>query len=336
MLYTNQSKPLVSVCIVTFQHVNYIRDCLDGVLMQKTNFDFEILLGEDSSTDGTKEICEEYAHKYPEKIKLFLHKRESNIIINGNPTGRFNFINNLQNAQGKYIALCEGDDYWADPFKIQKQVDFLEINPDYHLCCTDYDERNNLYIISNSKLKNQFGLNQDQDITFKDYFNNRLIMRTLTVVFKSEILNSFFNEIPSDIWLYGTVGDIPIWFYILLNHKVRFLATNSSVYRINTGTVSRPTKIQNKYHFRKGVVLIRNYFAQLYGDKKLIKSAKLEFLKNEMFNCYITKNKLLVLKTFFKMILLRPLEIKRIYILISILFNKNTDKLKQYLNLNSL
>lgn len=132
-------KPVVSVCVMTYQHVNYIKDCLDGILMQKTDFPFEILLGEDASKDGSREICIKYAQKYADKIKLFLHHRENNIKINGSFTGRFNFLYNLFSAKGKYIALCEGDDYWTDPLKLQKQVDFLEANSDHSLCFHSVD-----------------------------------------------------------------------------------------------------------------------------------------------------------------------------------------------------
>src|SRR5690606_14855355 len=102
---------LVSVCIVTYNHVDYIRECIESVLNQKLSFQYEILIGDDDSTDGTREICMQYAKQYPEKIKLFLHKRENNILIEGRPSGRFNFIYNLYSARGKYIAFCEGDDY---------------------------------------------------------------------------------------------------------------------------------------------------------------------------------------------------------------------------------
>src|SRR4051812_21193461 len=126
--------PLVSVAVQTYQHKAYIKDCLEGILMQKTNFPFEILLGEDRSTDGTREICMEYAKKYPDKIKLFLHHRENNIRINGRQTGLFNFLYNFFSAGGKYIAICEGDDYWTDPFKLQKQVDEMEVHLDINIC----------------------------------------------------------------------------------------------------------------------------------------------------------------------------------------------------------
>jgi glycosyltransferase involved in cell wall biosynthesis len=107
--------PLVSVNVVTYQHVHYIKDCLEEFIMQKTNFPFEILLGEDHSTHGTREICIEYAQKYPDKIRLFLHHRKNNIEINGRITGLFNFLYNFFSLRGKYITICKGDDYWTDP-----------------------------------------------------------------------------------------------------------------------------------------------------------------------------------------------------------------------------
>lgn len=132
-----KNKVLVSVCVQTYQHAKFIGQCLDGILMQKTNFDFEILLGEDTSTDGTREICIEYAEKYSDRIRLFLHHRGNNMAIGGSPTGRFILMTNIFSAKGKYIALCEGDDYWTDPYKLQKQVDFLEKNEDFVLSFHD-------------------------------------------------------------------------------------------------------------------------------------------------------------------------------------------------------
>jgi len=103
--------PLVSVLVQTYQHVDYIKECLDSILMQKTNFEFEIILGEDTSDDGTREICLNYAKQHPNKTRLFLHYRENDIHIGGSPTGRFILISNLISARGNYIVLCEGDDY---------------------------------------------------------------------------------------------------------------------------------------------------------------------------------------------------------------------------------
>ena len=126
-----KNDPVVSVCVQTYNQIDFLPVCLEGILMQKTNFEIEILLGEDASSDGTRELCIEYAQKYPEKIRLFLHDRKNNIKVGENFTGMFNSLYNFFSAKGKYIAYCDGDDCWTDPHKLQKQVDFMDKNPKY-------------------------------------------------------------------------------------------------------------------------------------------------------------------------------------------------------------
>jgi cellulose synthase/poly-beta-1,6-N-acetylglucosamine synthase-like glycosyltransferase len=131
-------QPLVSVCIPTFQHESFIADCLDSVLAQKTNFDFEIILGEDGSTDGTRIICQAYADKNPDRIRLFLRKDKDKLKILGRKSGRFNYLENFKAARGKYIATLDGDDCWLTTDKLQKQVDLLEQYPKAFLCSTAF------------------------------------------------------------------------------------------------------------------------------------------------------------------------------------------------------
>ena len=127
--------PLVSVCCITYNHAQFIRKCLDGFLMQETSFPIEILIHDDCSTDGTTEIIREYEAKYPDLI--FPLYEEENQYQQGK-AAEIDFYN-YRRARGKYIAYCEGDDYWTDPLKLQKQVDFMEANPEYGLCYTDFN-----------------------------------------------------------------------------------------------------------------------------------------------------------------------------------------------------
>ena len=122
--------PLVSICSITYNHASYIRECLDGFLMQKTTFPFEIIIHDDCSTDGTDKIIKEYVKKYPDIIKPIF---ETGNQYSKGVRGMFAKYCYPQ-AKGKYIALCEGDDYWTDPLKLQKQVDFLELHQDCSLC----------------------------------------------------------------------------------------------------------------------------------------------------------------------------------------------------------
>ncbi|MEX1211392.1 MAG: glycosyltransferase [Balneolaceae bacterium] len=122
-------EPLVSVCCITFNHEKFIRDAIESFLMQKTSFPFEIIIHDDASTDGTQEIIKEYSEVDPRIIPIL---REDNI----KSTGVHIFPIASQIARGKYIALCEGDDYWIDPLKLEKQVAFLEENKNFTLVTT--------------------------------------------------------------------------------------------------------------------------------------------------------------------------------------------------------
>jgi len=113
--------PMLSVVCITFNHKQYIRDAIEGFLMQETTFKIEILIGEDCSIDGTREIVFDYKKKYPDLIRVITSNSNVGMDANG--------IRTLNAARGKYIALCEGDDSWIDPLKLQKQVDYMESHP---------------------------------------------------------------------------------------------------------------------------------------------------------------------------------------------------------------
>lgn len=123
---------LVSICCQAYNHTPFVRQCLDGFLMQKVNFEYEILIHDDASTDGTADIIQEYEAKYPKIIKAIYQKENQYSQDISIP-----LIYQFPRAKGKYIAMCEGDDYWTDPYKLQKQVDFLEENLDFTICCHD-------------------------------------------------------------------------------------------------------------------------------------------------------------------------------------------------------
>jgi glycosyltransferase involved in cell wall biosynthesis len=122
--------PLVSVTCITYNQVNFIRETLDGFLMQKTDFPFEVLINDDSSTDGTAEILAEYQSKHPDIIRVVFH--DENQFSQGKRGMFARFLFPI--ARGKYIALCEGDDYWTDPHKLQIQADYMESHPECTLC----------------------------------------------------------------------------------------------------------------------------------------------------------------------------------------------------------
>ncbi len=134
------TNPVVSVLVQTYQHKDFIRACLDSILEQKTDFPFEIILGEDNSSDGTRKICIEYAEKHPGKLRLFLHHQANKICVLNTTTGNFNALYNYLSAKGDFIAFCEGDDLWKDPLKLQKQVDFLRREKEFVLTYHSFTE----------------------------------------------------------------------------------------------------------------------------------------------------------------------------------------------------
>ena len=121
---------MVSICCITYNQASYIRDALEGFVNQKTDFAYEVLIHDDASTDGTADIIREYADRYPDLIFPILQTENQYSKGLTNVSGTFNF----PRARGKYIAMCEGDDYWTDDRKLQKQVDYLEANPGCSLC----------------------------------------------------------------------------------------------------------------------------------------------------------------------------------------------------------
>jgi glycosyltransferase involved in cell wall biosynthesis len=223
-------KPIVSVIISTYNHKKYISQAIESVLIQKTTFPFEIIIGEDESNDGTREICIEYAQKYPDKIRLFLRSRKDVIYVNKRATGRHNFIENLKKATGKYVALCSGDDYWTDPLKLQKQIDFLNGNNKFS------------WSIHNAEiLDDKTGLRRDfyaSGFKFNVIDTNRVIslsggfFHTASLVFRRDSI----AELPN-VFYKVRAGDWALILLISLHGKGKFLPDTMSVYRIHQGGI---------------------------------------------------------------------------------------------------
>jgi glycosyltransferase involved in cell wall biosynthesis len=169
--------PLVSICCITYNHEIFIRDAIEGFLMQKSTFPIEIIIHDDASTDKTAEIVAEYANKYPELIfPIFQTENQFSKGIKISATYVW------PKAKGKYIALCEGDDYWTDPFKLQKQVDFLEANPDFVICYHDVKVINEEgSVIIESKI----GKENQRDFSSEELSYNRPFIMPLSVVFRN-------------------------------------------------------------------------------------------------------------------------------------------------------
>ena len=201
--------PVVSVIIMSYNHEKYVSQSIEGVLMQRTEFPFELVIGDDFSTDSTRKIIIGYAEKTPEIIRYIFSESNQGV--------HKNFTNSLSSCKGKYIALCEGDDYWTDPMKLQKQVEFLESNPDYGLVCTDIEvvNENGEIIIWQPliELKERY----KSGYIFFEQFKGATI-NTLTSCFRVQLIDEILYS--EDLWY---LIDLWLWLRISMKSKVKYM-----------------------------------------------------------------------------------------------------------------
>jgi len=218
------SDVIVSVFMITYNHEKYIAEALDSILMQEVDFRYEIVVGDDCSTDNTRQILLEYKEKFPDKFKLLLHDENIGMIAN--------MIATLRACTGEYIALCEGDDYWIDSKKLQKQVDFLNKYQQVSMLfenalIKEYDENGNIQNTAEHTMGIENGIVQPIDILSKK------IVPTASVLFRNRDLESFFEKIKN-----FPVGDTPLFLYLAKFGDIYYQNEITSVYRIlDSGTV---------------------------------------------------------------------------------------------------
>jgi len=269
--------PLVSICCPTYNHENYITECLDGFLCQQVEFPYEIIVGDDCSTDKTQSILLDYHKKYPQIIRLRFSK--TNLLSIGLRNSR----GILNACRGKYIALCEGDDYWIDPLKLQKQVDYLERNPN---CGMVYTKARYFYQFKNKYTRNSWG---GTGTTFEELIKNNQIP-TLTTVLRLDLLRGYGEEIQPEFrnW---RMGDYPLWLYIALKSKIHFTNEETSVYRVLGKSLSHPIDLVNQEAFVKSEFAIKQFYleyAQLKYDKQYFEDS---LLANLATNAIMMKNR---------------------------------------------
>jgi glycosyltransferase involved in cell wall biosynthesis len=218
-MINNSNIPLVSICMITYNHELYIKQAIESIIMQDTNFQFELIIGDDCSSDNTIQICESYKERYP-WIKL--HKAASNYGVIKN------FIRTLHLCKGKYIALCEGDDYWVDRNKLQLQIDFLEDKAEYSMVFTDYsvvDSKNRPLSVDSlpSFMKKELTLFDILDFHIPP--TRTIVYRKSDKIFKTSLVTNFFG------------GDVFICAILLENSRAAYIDLKSAVWRIHDNGV---------------------------------------------------------------------------------------------------
>lgn len=244
--------PLLSIVNNTYNHEGFIAAAIEGFLMQKTTFKVEILIHDDASTDRTAEIVREYEKKYPTLI-LPIYQTTNQYSQGIHPSNAYQ----IPRANGKYIAICEGDDYWTDPLKLQKQVDFLEANQDYVAVA-----ENGIWKDLITNKERLFNKDADHDVAIEELIIKRRFP-TASVVFRKSAIENYTKEVR---YSYDTM----LWCYLASKGKFRYLTNVSSVYNRGMQGVVQSTemlkwaKIVEKWNLE----LIR-VFSEKYFDKNI-------------------------------------------------------------------
>jgi glycosyltransferase involved in cell wall biosynthesis len=213
-------KPIVSVVMITYGHAKFINEAIESVLMQECNFDVELIIANDKTPDNTDSIVKKIIKEHPKKSWIKYTNHEKNFGMTAN------FIWALKQAKGKYIALCDGDDYWTDPLKLQKQVDFLENNKSYSMVCTNVEIIDSLGDIKRKRFEfeNNFDINSEYLLK-----NNHIT--TCTSLFRNNVFNLDKNK--------PNFPDKYMWLALLKNGNCFYLNEITARYRMhNTGVYS--------------------------------------------------------------------------------------------------
>ncbi|MDP4184308.1 MAG: glycosyltransferase [Bacteroidota bacterium] len=214
---------MVSIYMITYNHEKYITQAIDSILTQNVQFNYEIVIGEDCSQDSTRSIIMEFAQKFPGIFNLIL--QEHNVGIFENQMAVF------KACRGKYIALLEGDDYWTDPFKLQKQVDFMEANPEYGMVHTDFDEKRDSVFQNYNRCHS---LRIPEGNIFDNLLGDQWLIHTPTIMVRAVLIKEYRTFYYANIeetqkWLFDDIG---IFLYVASRSKIKYFDYSTAVYRI--------------------------------------------------------------------------------------------------------
>lgn len=279
--------PVVSISCITYNHENFIRDAIEGFLMQKTTFPVEILIHDDTSTDKTAAIVREYEKRHPSLFNCFYQPENTYTKPNKRELRK-----PFRDAhRGKYIAVCEGDDYWTDPLKLQKQVGFLERNPDYSMCFHNAIIYETTYKRRNVFLFNEF--TSDRDLAIDDIVC-KWVVPTASIVYRKK-----YSERP--VWMTRIYsGDYSLLLALYLKGKIKYLDNISSIYRKDLTGNSVSTNINSNFVRNQHILLLESFNkgTKYKYDSVInhhIKSIKKEIALREALNRYNYHKLLLML-----------------------------------------
>lgn len=246
------SQPLVSIVVITYNQEHSLPATLDSLLGQETSYPFEIVVGEDCSTDGTRAVLADYAIRYPETVIPIYNETNKGILAN--------YVSTLAHCRGKYLASCAGDDFWNDPRKLQMQVDVMERNPKIGLVYTD--------VLVDSVVTDEIFVRRCADLqenVFEQLLNGCFITAP-TVCYRSELLEHVdFDEFSR---LGFIMEDYPMWLTFSLHTQFYHLCKPTVTYKIERGFINDAKTVSlHACRFDEGTTAIRLHFLKKYHDK---------------------------------------------------------------------
>jgi glycosyltransferase involved in cell wall biosynthesis len=268
------ANPLVSVVVLAFNVEPYIAQALEGILAQKAPFEYEIVVGEDCSTDGTGKILASYAKRHPERFKPVWHEHNVGMVPN--------FLDALNACTGKYIAVCDADDYWTDPGKLRKQVEFLESHPAHGLVFTDADvyyEAENMFVRA---YDNRVRKAVPQGEVFSSLMYGPNPYRVATSCFRSSLLADYKQIITMRDFY---VNDFPLWMSLARQALVGYIPESTAVYRIRACSMSHFGTLEEVIRFRRAKYKTCLFLAERYGMKPDVKRLRRKYLRDVIGEC---------------------------------------------------
>lgn len=252
---------VVSIDTLSYNHAKYISQCLDGLLKQRTNFAFEILVCDDASTDDTAKLIHEYEEKYP-NIVVPLYQKENKYSKGIKMSATYQF----PRAKGKYIAICEGDDYWIDENKLQMQVDFLEKNSEYGMCYTNF----NIYYQNKKKFEYDLFTTQSEKFlkqydSLEQWILKKGYIAPMTWVFRKSLIDNYDSMNSCD-------GTYVLVAHFMANSKILCLDKTTATYRVLEESASHSKSLEKLYKRHKNLREVQYKLIDKYNLDNLLKS----------------------------------------------------------------
>lgn len=265
----------VSIICTNYNKGDWVREAIDSFLNQKTNFDFEIIIIDDASTDHSYEIIQEYQKKFPEKVRTF--RNEVNLGI----TRTWKKV--CQEAKGQYIARCDSDDFWTDPLKLQKQVDMLDASTDSLWSNTEFDM---VDLDGNLIQKDAFA---NKALPLIDSYEEMLVMKGMTMASTWVVDTALMQDVSAQISDTAADDTFELQLELFKRTKISFLSDSTTVYRMNLGSDSKPMTLETAERRFTGILDSQIKYLNKYPDQDIQRISHLALVKDRDLDILVFK-----------------------------------------------